>query len=260
MTPGSIMQIRLYMLCYRNEALIASHLEPEAFGHYMATGTKKLSRGSLMFFELDRAKLKSDAFRLHDVEQRCVPHSDGSPKRSKYISIYRVLENLDLDAIVRLHLVTMDGRTLAIDPAAPDDGAPASEYLYQELAPVTPLIGSTLKPSAFCRFMTDPELPLYLPKIFFADLLLDREPGGGLATYLPYEAPEHIEHCLTEMKAKAEKPTKTISRSPGIHAFYRTVHRGFYVGDRATLRYFPFPERRLLEVEHARWWRSAQLS
>lgn len=253
------MQIRLYMLCYRSEALIASHLEPEAFGHYMATGTRKLTRGSLMFFELDRGKLSTDYFRLHDVEQRCMPHADGSPKRSKYISIYRVLENLDLDAIQRLHLVTLDGRVLPIDPAAPSDGEPAREYLYQELCPLNPLIASTLSPSRFCRFMTDPEVPLYLPRLFFADLLLDRDLEGRLAGYLPYEDPPHLEECLEEMLRKPGKPTKTVSRTPAIHAFYRTVNRGFYAGDRQRLLHFPFPAREVLETQHARWWRSAQM-
>ena len=253
------MEIHLYMLCHRSEALVASHLEPESFGRYMATGTRKLTRGSLMFFEVDRAKLRADAFRLHDLEARCAPHSDGSPKRSKYIAIYRVLENLELSAIRRLHLVTLDGRVLAIDPADPDDGPPATEFLYQELSPVTPLIASTLAPSAFLRFMTDPAVPLCVPRLFFADLLLDRE-GGRLAGYLPYEDPAHLASCLEEMAVRKLKPTKTVSRTPTHHAFYRSVGRGFYVGDPGRVLFFRFPERRLLETEHARWWRSAQTS
>jgi len=252
------MDIRLYMLCYRSEALIASHLEPEAFGHYMATGTRKLTRGSLMFFELDRKALKTDAFRMHDLDQRCVPHADGSPKRSKYISIYRVLEAVNLEAITKLHLVTMDGRTLGIGPQPVDDGVAGTEFLYQELCPVAPMIASTLKPSAFCKFMTDPKVPLVLPKLFFADLLLDRE-GSHLAGYLPYEDPAHIVSCLDEMRARPEKPTKTVSRTPSIHALYRTVNRGFYVGDSAQVLHFRFPDRKLLETEHSRWWRSAQM-
>jgi hypothetical protein len=253
------MQIRMYMLCYRGEALIASHLEPDAFGHYMATGARKLARGSLMFFELDRAKIKSDAFRLQDIDSRCVPHADGSPKSSKYVSIYRVLENLNLDAITRLHLVTRDGRVLSLDPAPSTDGEQALEYLYQELCPVSPLIASTQKPSNFSRFMTDPEVPLCLPKLFFADLLLDRE-HGHLAGYLPYEDPQHLEECLREMRANPEKPTKTVSRTPSINAFYRTVNRGFYVCDHSSTVFFPFPDRRALETEHSHWWRSAQNS
>jgi hypothetical protein len=258
------MKIHFYMLCFRTEALVASQLEPEAFGHYMATGTNKLTRGALMFFELERDKLNpvgrraSDAFRLHDIEQRCAAHADGRPKRSKYISIYRVLENLALDAIQRLHLVTLDGRVLPIDPRPADDGAPATEYLYQELAPVTPLICSTLSPTKFSGFMTDPAVPLYLPTLFFADLLLDREPTGEIAGYLPYENPAHLAACLQELKLSGKKSTKTVSRTPSIHSFFRTVNRGFYVGHKDKVLHFPFPTKRALEIDHARWWHSAQ--
>lgn len=259
------MKINFYMLCFRSEALVASHLDPDAFGHYMATGgAKKLTRGALAFFELDRDKLtpvgrrSSDAFRLHDIDQRCVAHADGRPKRSKYIAIYRVLENLNLDAILKLHLVTLDGRVLSVAPRPPDDGPPATEYLYQELAPVTPLVMSTLSPSKFCAFMTDPEVPLYLPTLLFADLLFERDPDGAVAGHLPYENPAHLLDCLAELKRTGKKHTKTISRSPHIPAFFRTVNRGFYVGNHEKLVFFPFPDRRTLEIEHARWWHSAQ--
>ena len=87
------MKIHLYMLCYRFEALVASHLEPEAFGRYMAIGTQKNARGNVMFFEID-SSIKSDYFRMDDLEKRCAPHVDGSPKRSKYISVYRVLQEM----------------------------------------------------------------------------------------------------------------------------------------------------------------------
>ncbi len=63
------MTIHFYMLCYRSEALVASHLEPEAFGRYMAVGTQKLTHGNVMFFEID-PQLKSTYFRLDDIAQR----------------------------------------------------------------------------------------------------------------------------------------------------------------------------------------------
>src|SRR5512140_637990 len=113
-TPSeAAMDIHLYMSCYRSEALIASHLTPDAFGRYMAIGTQKLTRGSYMFFEV-APDLKSEYFRLHDLAERCVPHADGSPKASKYVSVYRVLEHIPRDALGKLYLVTADGRVLGL--------------------------------------------------------------------------------------------------------------------------------------------------
>ena len=91
------MRIRYYLISSRYEALVASHLEPEAFGTYMAVGTKKLASGYLTFFEIDPSfATLTDHFKLDDIDVRCAPHPDGTPKRSKYLSVYRVMEFLPL--------------------------------------------------------------------------------------------------------------------------------------------------------------------
>jgi len=56
------MNIRFYILCYRTEALVASHLPPEEFGRYMAVGTNKNTRGNVLFLEIDTPP-KDDYFR-----------------------------------------------------------------------------------------------------------------------------------------------------------------------------------------------------
>lgn len=255
------MDIHFYMSCYRSEALIASHLDPVSFGRYMAVGTQKLTRGSYMFFEV-RRDLESDYFRLHDIESRCVPHADGAPRASKYISIYRVLEHLPLSVLGKLYLVTADGRVLALD-AAPYDAQRelSGANLYQQLCPLTPMVASALPPAAFAKFITDPDNALWVPRILFADLLIDRDEDGRLAGHLPYTDPLHIEDCIRQLEQRSgTKQTKTISRTPQIVAFYRTIRRGFFVGDRSGLKLYPFPALAELETEHAHWWRSAQSS
>ncbi len=252
------MDIHLYMSCFRCEALIASQLEPRAFGRYMATGTQKLTRGTTMFFEVDPA-LGSDWFRLGDLAERCVPHADGRPKASKYVSVYRVLEHLPLSSLGRLWLSTADGRVIGLEPA-PYDAAHEDEgfSLYQELSPLVPLVLSVLSPARFGAFITDRQNPLWVPRLLFADLLLDRDDDGRLAGYLPYADPLHIEGCIRDIEQRGGKPTKTISRNPQINAFYRTLRRGFFVVEPGGLKHYPFPTLAQLETEHAAWWRSAQ--
>ncbi|MCX6551106.1 MAG: hypothetical protein NTY02_08885, partial [Acidobacteria bacterium] len=150
------MQIRYYMICSRFESLVASHLEPEAFGTYMAVGTKKLASGHVVFFEIDPGFPRyTDQFKVDDIEQRCVPHADGSPKRSKYISVYRVLEFLPLPVFGPLYLTTPDGRVLRLDEAPYNEADPASNVnLYQELCPLIPMVVSSLPPLAFVRSLT----------------------------------------------------------------------------------------------------------
>jgi hypothetical protein len=253
------MDIHYYMLCYRAEALVASHLPPEAFGRYMAVGTEKLSRGNVLFFEV-KPDFDDGYFRLADVAARCQPHPDGSPKRSKYISIYRVLEHLDVSALGTLYLTTADGRVMEIQPEPYDGNAEESRLnLYQELCPVTPLVVSALSPKAFCRFMTNPDNPVSVPKLFFADLLIERDDTGSLAGHLPYEEPMHILQCMKEVENRQGKPSKTVSRTPSFNSFFRTIRRGFFVGDQKKIQAYRFPELRELEIQHSRWWRSASL-
>ncbi len=253
------MNVHLYMSCYRVEALIASHLEPEEFGTYMAVGTQKLASGLVMFFEIDPG-FRSDYFNLENLAARCVPHQDGAPKRSLYISIYRVLEHSGLDAVGALYLVTRDGRVLRVDPQERESYETTRRpHLYQELCPVTPLIASILAPVPFCKFITNPSSPIYVPRIFFADMRADRDEIGRLASYLPYSSPEHIEDCLRQLTESTGKKTKTVDRDHSGEFLYRTVGAGFFLGDQDRVKFYPFPSQEQLHGEYYSWWRSASM-
>ncbi len=75
------------------ESLVASMLPPEEFGAYLATGTRKRPHGRAMFFQI-APDFQSDYFDLASADRRCVPHPDGQPKHSVYLSIYRALEHI----------------------------------------------------------------------------------------------------------------------------------------------------------------------
>ena len=253
------MDIHLYLMCYQGEALVASHLSAEEFGSYMAVGTKKLTKGNLVFFEID-PNVQSDYLRTSIIKDRCIPHSDGTPRRSKYISVYRVLEHLPLDVYRKLHLVTRDGRVLSLDAGNYDDRLDAQQdNFYTELAPGTPRVVSPLKPREFCKFITDPNNPVSVPRIFFADSLIERDADGQLAGYLPYANPTHIVDCIHDLSEDAGKLTKTVERHPQLIAFYRTIGRGFFLGDQTGMKFYPFPSRDELEERHHLWWRSASI-
>jgi hypothetical protein len=172
-----------------------------------------------------------------------------------------VLEHLDLSLFGKLYLCTADGRVMSLNPSPYDmkDEAPGSN-LYEELCPVYPLVVSALGPMGFLKFMTDPGNPIGVPRLFFVDMLLDRDENGMLAGHLPYPDPLHIVDCINDLEKEGGKKTKTVSRSPRLHGFFRTIRRGFYIGDQTGLKFYKFPDRRILEVEYAKWWRSASES
>jgi len=255
------MSIHLY-LSLTPEALIASHLSPEEFGTYLAVGTENHSNGQALFFELDPAKAGT-ALPLADLEQRCARHRDGSPRKSSYLSIYRVLENTPIDCIGNLYLVTNDGRVLGLEPGKATPAADRSFHLYQEFCPVGPRVVSSLDPVEFCARLTDPAQPVSVPKIVFAELSLGAlatDPDSGAVDNMPYASLPHLRDCLRELNKKPGKPTKVAVRTVRDDLLYRTVQGGFYVGSSRNLKFYAMPSQADLDAKHHEWWRSALTS
>ena len=252
------MKVNLY-LSVIPEALIASHLAPEEFGNYYAVGSQKRSRGQAIFFEVDPS-FESDYLRTAEAETRCVPHEDGSPRRSSYLCIYRALEHVPLSALGKLHLVTDDGRDLAVERSACPQPAAGGLHFYQEVCPVTPRVASKLAPHEFATYLTDRANPVSVDKIVFTELRLDAlaaNPEKGDTSNLPYPNIEHLRDCLKELRQRYAKPTKVVARDTSASILYRTILGGFYVADRTGMAYYPMPTREQLDNEYHVWWRSA---
>ena len=255
------MKIHLY-LSLNPEALIASHLPPEEFGAYLAVGTQKYSRGQAMFFEVD-PDVRSDYAPFQNIEARCLPHLDGSPRRSTYLSIYRVLEHVPMAALGQLHLATHDGRVLSLGAAPLPQTVDRCFHMYQEFCPVTPRVVSSLDPAEFCARLTDPAQPVTVPKIAFAELSLGQLAGdidSKDVGNLPYSGIQHLRECLRELTRKPGKPTKVTVRNVRDDVLYRTVQGGFYAGQGREIKHYPMPSAAELESAHHEWWRSAQAS
>lgn len=242
------------------EALIASGLAPEEFGNYLAVGTQKRSRGQAIFFELDIDKM-SDIISKEKVEEACTPRPDGSPKRTKYLSIYRVLEQIPLDALKSLYLTTDDGRVLKLGQGKFVSQSNESLYLYQELCPVNPRIASSLNPEAMVKHVCNEDKKVSVPKLFLVQLelgALANDPIAGLAEDLPYSNVYHLRDCLSGLLQNSSKVTKTVVRFFKGDIAYRTVKNGFFIGDGNNVFFYPFPSKEELDRTHFTWWKSAQ--
>jgi hypothetical protein len=253
------MEHYLYMTAFP-EALVASMLPPEDFCKYLAVGTEKRAHEHAILFQIS-SDLKSDYFKLSDIPRKCVPHADGSPKNSLYISIYRVMEHIPLEAFQSLFLVTRDGVVLRLDPAEySDQGKEEDIHLYEELCPVTPTIVSKLGPRAFSQFITDRTRAMWLPKVAFGDLHLGDLGGEDIPTSsLPYKDIEHIRNCIVELRNSPDKETKTVNRTHSHLFLYRTIRSGFFLGEGDRVIWYPFPSMAELKDKYYSWWRSASL-
>ncbi|MCL4264476.1 MAG: hypothetical protein KJ069_14725 [Anaerolineae bacterium] len=255
------MTIHLY-LSLTPEALIASMLSPEEFSTYYTVGTTKKRHGEAMFVELD-PNFRHDFFRIDEGLARCVPHANGSPKRSVYIATYRVLEHVPIAAMQRLHLVTAYGQSLALEPSFDYPEHTPGLHMYQEIAPVTPLVVSTANPLDFYDFLIkDPESMIHIPAIAFVELQLGQlayNPESGAVEDLPYANIHHLRECLVEIRTK-HIHTKMVNRVQAIEFPYRTIKNGIFIGNADKLVYFPLPSLDELRNKYYRWWQSANTS
>jgi hypothetical protein len=239
------------------ESLVASMLEPEEFGLYMAGGTEKQSHEQAVFFELN-SDFRNRFFDIQGALDKCVAHVDGAPKASVYVGIYRVLENISLNAIGPLYLTTREGKTLKLEAEELPSFEPVF-HLYQELCPVHPLITSRMNPVEFSRFITDPRVSISMPRICFADLKLGelaRQPVKGNADEIFCANVDHLRSCLEELVTR-NKTTKTFDRLFPPRVMFRSIETGFFVGDQTGVLYYPMPSPEELETTHRQWWESS---
>lgn len=258
--PEVRMTIRYYLSIYPLEALIASHLTPEQFGTYMAMGKKNGSYERIMFAEIE-GEFGSD-FDWEYARKRCVPHPDGSPKHSVWLSVYRSLEFVQLESLKSLYLTTHDGRTLVLERG---DYQPKETgrnyYIYQELCPIRPLVVSTLDPRQFSQYMTDPKNKVHVPKVVFADLkvvdLDSYEKTGNIGGAYDRNL-EHLRECIHDVTTQADKPNKNVERS--VDSFsYQIINEGVYIGQGANIVEYQMPSVDDLRRYHYEWARSAMI-
>ena len=251
---------RFIYLTATPEALIASMLPPVEFGTYLSTGTKKKNKGQAIFFEVDFGQIK-DLIDTESMNRRCVADPDGTPKRSVYLSVYRVLEMIPLSALKSLYLTTDHGNTLELKKVTYDAAEEVKGHLrlYQELCPVSPMIASELAPSAFLKKLTDGSTPIVLPKLFFVDLKLGElatNPLKGSVENLPYGNTGHLRDCLEILMGEYDKHMKTVQRVFSGSLLYRTIERGFYIGSKDEIIHYSYPSMAELEKINYEFFRA----
>lgn len=240
----------IYLTC-TPEALVGSMLPPEGFGFYLSTGTRKRNKSQVIFFEVDLDMIKS-LIDMKSLDTRCVAKEDGSPKSSVYLSVYKVLETIPLNALKSLYLTTDNGLVLELKRETYNLQGESTDtlHLYQELCPVSPLVASALPPFKFLKKLTDGSTPIVLPKLLFVELRLGElatNPLNGSADHLCYLNTGHLRDCLEILRTEKDKLMKTVNRIYNGCLLYQSVTTGFYVGSKDEMVYYPFPSMKDLQ-------------
>lgn len=257
------MKIHYYMSVFPVEALIASELDPDAFGVYMAVGSRRGSSEPHAFIEVDEGGL-ADSFDLAYAEKKCATKGKEEGKRSVYLSIYRTLENIPLDSMGTLYLVTRDGRCLPLQPERLEGPTQVTKqfYLYQELSPVRPAVVTKYAPTQFSDYITSVESKIHVPKIAFADLrvidLDNLDDSGNIGSFY-HRNIAHLQNCIESVMNKPEKFAKTLDRARVETFTYNLIDSGVYVGDQSGVLFYRMPSLREFRMHHYPWAKSALL-
>jgi hypothetical protein len=238
------------------EALIASMLGPEEFGLYYAVHHEREARRAAIFYELDLS-FRSEFFNIDEGLRRCVPHSDGRPKRSVYISVYRVLEHVPMSVIRQMYLVGPDGESLQLSARPEPAEATRGLHLYQEIAPTSSLVVSSLSPSAFFDLMVNDKSQLVsLPALCFMEQELGelaQDPAHGSARDLPYVDLSYLRESLLALDHKGY-PVKIVYPTPRASFEYRTIKGGIYIGNGTGRLFFQLPDVQEYRQQRFKYW------
>ncbi|MBI9103363.1 MAG: hypothetical protein JEY99_13175 [Spirochaetales bacterium] len=259
------MAINYYLMVFPTESLIASGLEPEQFGSYMAIGSRKGSEEQVIFAELEgESESAADAGEGFDwayAKEKCVPHPNGDPKHSVYLAVYRVLERIPQSSIKTLYMVTKDGRTLKLEQSEYREPKSSNGiFVYQQFCPLNPVIVSVLPPREFGKQITAKKEKISVPHMLFGDLkpinFDDPDHSGNLGGLYDNQL-AHFLDCVSSVKSRTEKMNKTYNRSHLESFTYNSINQGLYFCRGEEILYFAMPSENELKQIDYDWGRSA---
>lgn len=249
-----------------NKALVASMLEPKDFGIHYAIGSSRYYHGIIVFAEIDPA-YRHDYFPIDRMMDEVKPKIDGSPKRTKFVSCYRVLEHLDFSAFGDLYVTSVEGKSLCLKKA-PYEKQHDSGYLrtFQEVTPLTSIVLSHMTPPEFGNYITDPEQPKGAPKVMFSQIDLDIDAFLRMLEANPFHDspipnihPTKLRDQIMAIKGHPEKRVKGISLDSIFGRVSFTRYRtGFWFASQDELLFYPVPNEEELRTTHYDWFRSLE--
>lgn len=253
----------LYMIIFPINALLSSQLEPEQLGEHYVIGSVKHFRGKMIFAEID-INFRDPYFAIDKALDETVAHTDGSPKKTKFISSYNVLEHVDLDAIKRLFLCIPNGKVLPLEPSEFATSVPSRMLrIYQEITPLENLVASNLNQIDLGRLITREQKAKGAPKIAFTQLnfdvkcFIDKNKDKDIFYVdIPNMNPYHLYESLLELRNKPHKKTKTLSLGSLLGDIsYKFIYPGFWFVDGEKMRFFAMPSQSDLKNKYYYWWR-----
>jgi hypothetical protein len=254
---------RLYLILHPNTALVGSQYEPERFAQHYTAGSSRYYSGKVIFAELD-PDFRHPFFPIEEMMEELVPHENGRPKATKFISSYRVLEHVDFESIRTLYLVTPEGDCMPLEPAPIEDRHEEGwVQIYAEIAPLRMLVLSDYDVREFGEYITDPDNPKGAPSIFYTQIELDireflqsLEENPFKETPIKSIHPTSLRDAFHELKNTANKHTKGLCLDSSLDQFsFRYIRGGFTFAKQGTQKCFRMPDLHTIERNYYKFWK-----
>ncbi|MGA2546719.1 MAG: hypothetical protein ABSF43_09240 [Rectinemataceae bacterium] len=260
----------LYLVVHPNHSLVASQLDAERFiKHYMRESTRYFE-GKLVFVELDR-DFRDPYFDVEGAYAQLKPHEDGSPKATKFISSYRVLEHVSFEAMGRLYICDASGGYVVLEPApegTPDGAviAPSVDELrvILEVDPVKFIVLTRLGLTEYARFATDPANSKGAPRMLYTqldlsvdDFIRETEESPYVTSFFPGIHPERLRAAIRELRRSPSKDVKGLSLyCPLDRISYKLLRGGFVFASPERFRFYPLLSLDEVERKYYKFWKS----
>ncbi|HVR74361.1 MAG TPA: hypothetical protein VMT52_08515 [Planctomycetota bacterium] len=254
----------LYSIMYPNYGLVASMLPPKEFGKHYTVGSSRYFHGQVIFSEID-INFRHEYFPIDRYLGEVKIKEDGSPKRTKFIKTYRVLEHLPFSAFKGLYVTSVMGKVLELQKKQYNRTHKQGLIrTFQEICPFSYILLTYMTPPEFGKYITDPDQPKGAPKVMFTQIELNiekflrmLEENPFLTSPIPNVHAHKLREQILEVKANPNKKIKGISLDSALGSLsFLRLRTGFWIAAGDELLYYPIPDRETLEKEHYDWFRS----
>jgi hypothetical protein len=256
----------LYLVVHPNHSLVASALDPERFIKHYVRESSRYFEGKLVFAELDPA-FRHPYFDVGSAYSQLLPHPDGSPKATKFISSYRVLEHIDFAAMGSLYIADESGGFVRLE-AAPD-GEPCPDCAEElrvilEVDPVRFIVLTKLGLLEYGRFATDKANSKGAPSMLYTELDLsvdefmrETEEGPYVSSFFPGVHPERLRQGIRELRTAPGKEVKGISLyCPLDRISYKLLRGGFVFASGESVKFYPLLSLDEVEKRFYKFWKN----
>jgi hypothetical protein len=254
---------RLYQILYPNQALVASQYNPNEFARHYSSGSTRYYHGKLLFSSVD-IEFRHPYFNIEEELEHVKLHEDGRPKATRFISNYRVLEHIGLNAIGNLYLTTPEGYCLELVKAPIEYPDPEEKLrIFTEISPLRMLVLTQFDFVEFGKNITHPENRKGAPSIIYTQCDFDVDSfleefanNPFMIPPIPGLHPSKLREAIMEMKANEYKKTKGLSLDCSFDSFpYKLIRRGFMIASSKEHNFYPMPSGEEIEKKNYKFWK-----